>query len=132
MKASILIFILFSFSVLSYSQPCKTVIPGMTQGEVLNVAGEPIKIDTTGEHHGSWAKIYDKNKPKPSSVRPGGRLVIGWNYGDQEVLFYDEVVNQVDINVLKYNEANRKFFNGEINIFEFDSLRAEIKKIPCE
>ena len=64
----LLTFSLFAF-IASFvdAQPCKTVKPGMSQLEVLKLAGKPTEVDSLG-----------------SNVSPNGKKVslFVWQYGD--------------------------------------------------
>jgi hypothetical protein len=105
-------------SSLSYSQPCKTVIIGMTSAKVLKAVGKPTEIDTLG---------FDK-------VNPNQTIVV-WQYGNplsdsnQRVQFIGDNVESVIANGKKFDDLMLDFKNGKVKT---DELQGEIDKINKE
>lgn len=126
-KFHVTFFIALSLASYSDAQPCKTVNPGMNPDQVIEAAGEPFSVDTVGASFSNRTRIFDSDKPKMQQYTGDGELMIVWNYGDQEVQFYNDEVRQIDIGTLKIREASRKFFEGEIDIFEWERLERKLK-----
>lgn len=111
-KISIVLLILLALSV-AFTPPCKSVKKGMTKQEVIKLTGMP----------GSTVFL---------GLEAGRDSIILWNYGNQQVSFFGDLVDQVVADVQKVNELLEKNHKGEIPDDQVQSRFEAINQEACQ
>src|ERR1043166_7765446 len=116
MKTFISFFLLACVVSFVHAQPCKTIKQGMSQMEVLKLAGKPTEVDSLG------TTLKDEKAVS----------MYVWQYGNagkegnQRVEFQDDKVVEVIADGKKYDELLLAVHRGEVPSKE---LNARIQKI---
>ena len=114
MKTTILLITILFISSFVIAQPCRTVKPGMTKEEVIKAAGKPDNIIHLGVEKATKDSLFL------------------WNYGNQQVSFKGNKVENVIADQKGLNGLFKQMQNGTITKEEFNEQTEDLNNAACE